>query len=268
MSETSPVLETTPAPTVMQRWRNSEWRCSFTFTTFNNMMSVVDVIIIVAFLVPILYYLSQPISNTPLFITAILISVFNGYQLLLTMFEVGYWWYHYPIFEFGENMPWNKTFGLIKDLFEWAVPPVTVLYFFCGVPSDNLNTSVEQSLYLVTYAYCIYEVITILISIIILLFAGCLICILRKKVEKPLNIPDEKMGTRFTYPDVESHPMESTNANCCVCLEEYKNDEKILSLPCQHHAHDACLTPWIRDKGTCPLCKESVLKETVEEMIK
>jgi hypothetical protein len=48
--------------------------------------------------------------------------------------------------------------------------------------------------------------------------------------------------------------------SCVVCLEKYAPGESIQLLPCMHSFHENCLTPWLRIKATCPVCKSS-LKE-------
>ncbi|KAL9165094.1 hypothetical protein ABFS82_06G149100 [Erythranthe guttata] len=42
---------------------------------------------------------------------------------------------------------------------------------------------------------------------------------------------------------------------CSVCLEQVNAGEVIRSLPCLHQFHVNCIDPWLRQQGTCPVCK-------------
>ncbi|XP_020593845.1 E3 ubiquitin-protein ligase SDIR1 isoform X2 [Phalaenopsis equestris] len=42
---------------------------------------------------------------------------------------------------------------------------------------------------------------------------------------------------------------------CSVCLEQVVAGELIRSLPCLHQFHASCIDPWLRQQGTCPVCK-------------
>ncbi|XP_052206179.1 E3 ubiquitin-protein ligase SDIR1 isoform X2 [Diospyros lotus] len=42
---------------------------------------------------------------------------------------------------------------------------------------------------------------------------------------------------------------------CSVCLEQVTVGELVRSLPCLHQFHATCIDPWLRQQGTCPVCK-------------
>ncbi|XP_020267473.1 E3 ubiquitin-protein ligase SDIR1-like [Asparagus officinalis] len=42
---------------------------------------------------------------------------------------------------------------------------------------------------------------------------------------------------------------------CSVCLEQVNAGELVRSLPCLHQFHTGCIDPWLRQQGTCPVCK-------------
>ncbi|WVZ05642.1 hypothetical protein V8G54_018988 [Vigna mungo] len=42
---------------------------------------------------------------------------------------------------------------------------------------------------------------------------------------------------------------------CSVCLEQVNVGEVLRSLPCLHQFHASCIDPWLRQQGTCPVCK-------------
>ena len=45
---------------------------------------------------------------------------------------------------------------------------------------------------------------------------------------------------------------------CCVCLDNFEDDERVLRLPCRHEFHDVCIAEWLRKHRECPLCKDNV----------
>ncbi|KAF5954231.1 hypothetical protein HYC85_007087 [Camellia sinensis] len=45
---------------------------------------------------------------------------------------------------------------------------------------------------------------------------------------------------------------------CTICLEQVNRGELVRSLPCLHQFHANCIDPWLRQQGTCPVCKLSV----------
>mmetsp|Transcript_1535 Transcript_1535/g.1729 ORF Transcript_1535/g.1729 Transcript_1535/m.1729 type:complete len:228 (+) Transcript_1535:41-724(+) len=47
----------------------------------------------------------------------------------------------------------------------------------------------------------------------------------------------------------------SKHLDCGVCKENYKHDDSVLQLPCNHYFHKDCLMPWLNQTNTCPLCR-------------
>lgn len=49
---------------------------------------------------------------------------------------------------------------------------------------------------------------------------------------------------------------------CPVCQEHAEQGDRILEInECHHMFHEPCLEPWLREKGTCPLCRVSIFGE-------
>eukprot|EP00825_Cyclidium_porcatum_P000380 TRINITY_DN10081_c0_g1_i3.p1 TRINITY_DN10081_c0_g1~~TRINITY_DN10081_c0_g1_i3.p1 ORF type:complete len:277 (-),score=43.03 TRINITY_DN10081_c0_g1_i3:497-1327(-) len=47
---------------------------------------------------------------------------------------------------------------------------------------------------------------------------------------------------------------------CIICISEYKNNDQVLTLPCFHNFHKDCITKWLKQTASCPICKLNLLK--------
>ncbi|XP_014664372.1 PREDICTED: E3 ubiquitin-protein ligase RNF115-like [Priapulus caudatus] len=47
-------------------------------------------------------------------------------------------------------------------------------------------------------------------------------------------------------------------AQCSVCFEDFRLDEAVKKLPCEHCFHEECIVPWLKLHGTCPICRKVV----------
>lgn len=45
---------------------------------------------------------------------------------------------------------------------------------------------------------------------------------------------------------------------CIVCLGEMVEGEEVMSLPCVHTFHPACIRQWLMQSTCCPTCKHSL----------
>lgn len=47
---------------------------------------------------------------------------------------------------------------------------------------------------------------------------------------------------------------------CCICLEEYNDDNPMFRGVCQHHFHLSCLMEWKQRSAACPMCCAETLR--------
>ncbi|KAL2206591.1 hypothetical protein CC79DRAFT_1370005 [Sarocladium strictum] len=47
-------------------------------------------------------------------------------------------------------------------------------------------------------------------------------------------------------------------ADCSICLDNYKEGEVVIFLPCKHWFHDKCVILWLQEHNTCPVCRTPI----------
>lgn len=53
---------------------------------------------------------------------------------------------------------------------------------------------------------------------------------------------------------------EGVNTDCVICLDEFREGEDLLELPCKHLFHKGCVSKWLVErKKICPICKRDVV---------
>ncbi|XP_062210750.1 E3 ubiquitin-protein ligase SDIR1-like [Phragmites australis] len=67
---------------------------------------------------------------------------------------------------------------------------------------------------------------------------------------------DEKKQDGFKADGTSKTPEDELT--CSVCLEQVVVGDLLRSLPCLHQFHVNCIDPWLRQQGTCPVCKHQV----------
>jgi hypothetical protein len=46
---------------------------------------------------------------------------------------------------------------------------------------------------------------------------------------------------------------------CIICYNNFKQNEEIVKLPCNHYFHKSCILNWILVNSNCPLCRNKLL---------
>ncbi|EOA29001.1 hypothetical protein CARUB_v10025254mg [Capsella rubella] len=69
----------------------------------------------------------------------------------------------------------------------------------------------------------------------------------------------------FLYSEVKERRLGIGGAECAVCLCEFEDDETLRLIPiCSHVFHSNCVTVWLSDHSTCPLCRVDLFSESGE----
>jgi len=71
-------------------------------------------------------------------------------------------------------------------------------------------------------------------------------------VSKGINKKDmEKLGE-------EKYKYDINQKECIICMEIFKENEKIRKLKCSHIFHLKCIDGWLENNKSCPICKKDV----------
>ncbi|XP_064481065.1 E3 ubiquitin-protein ligase RLIM-like isoform X2 [Ornithodoros turicata] len=54
--------------------------------------------------------------------------------------------------------------------------------------------------------------------------------------------------------------LASDKRTCHICLEDFKRNNIVRTLPCLHEYHKGCLDKWLKRNSTCPLCRKEALE--------
>ena len=57
--------------------------------------------------------------------------------------------------------------------------------------------------------------------------------------------------------------LDSDKKNCVICLEDFKNREKAIILPCIHLFHKNCIKSWLKKNNSCPICKFKLTRDNL-----
>lgn len=61
-------------------------------------------------------------------------------------------------------------------------------------------------------------------------------------------------GEKFT-PKAQSTSSGCEEDDCSVCIDRLISGQIVVTLPCEHKFHSACLIPWLESHNHCPFCR-------------
>ncbi|KAG5275837.1 hypothetical protein AALO_G00125110 [Alosa alosa] len=47
-------------------------------------------------------------------------------------------------------------------------------------------------------------------------------------------------------------------SDCGICLSDYVEGEQLMTLPCNHNFHRSCVSRWLQQSPTCPVCRTQI----------
>jgi len=58
-------------------------------------------------------------------------------------------------------------------------------------------------------------------------------------------------------------PETCKTKECSICQEDYKQGEILLDLPCDHNFHKNCVTQWLTQHNSCPVCRKPLEAQNI-----
>ena len=90
--------------------------------------------------------------------------------------------------------------------------------------------------------------------------------ILSNRNTHPHNIKKNNKGldaqTIANYPVSKinnANNLSEDKKKCLICLDEFKNGQNSIILPCIHLFHSICIKTWMAKENFCPLCKNKIV---------
>ena len=57
---------------------------------------------------------------------------------------------------------------------------------------------------------------------------------------------------------IKADKLNEENKQCVICIEDFKDNDDAIFLPCFHFFHSKCIKEWLNKTDNCPLCKINV----------
>ena len=75
---------------------------------------------------------------------------------------------------------------------------------------------------------------------------------------------DEEILNELPETKIEDvNKLDPEKKNCIICLEDFKNGDNAIILPCIHIFHTDCIKNWLKTQNTCPICKFKLTGENM-----
>ena len=117
------------------------------------------------------------------------------------------------------------------------------------------------------------EIFNMFFSLIIFTFAGVQLVKCYYKLENYIvnrihrgNQRNQRNNNRRPLNNIDINSLntlvvcdELPDNTCSVCLDEFKDEDVLIKLNCEHIFHKDCLEPWLNDNRNCPLCRRNIV---------
>ncbi|KAL0862719.1 hypothetical protein Bca101_041837 [Brassica carinata] len=82
----------------------------------------------------------------------------------------------------------------------------------------------------------------------------------RARTARGIDAAVVKSFQTFLYSEVKDQRIGRGGVECVVCLCEFQDDDTLSLMPnCYHVYHAGCISVWLSDHSTCPLCRVNLV---------
>ena len=121
------------------------------------------------------------------------------------------------------------------------------------------ETKTDTYLFHILILIILFDWIIIFMYIILSLVTSCCIyfCVgpvkMRKQQSRTITLIEEIAPVRL-YSDYFS----KYNTTCSICLDIFLPNDNVRKPNCGHIFHETCLSDWLRNNNTCPMCRVEI----------
>lgn len=78
---------------------------------------------------------------------------------------------------------------------------------------------------------------------------------------------DEDMIKQYPSSKIKDiNKLTEDKKRCSICLENFKNGDDSIILPCIHIFHAECIKKWMKRKNACPICKSKIDNNEIDDI--
>ena len=70
---------------------------------------------------------------------------------------------------------------------------------------------------------------------------------------------DDETIQNYPISKIKINNLSENKKKCLICLDEFKDGQKSIILPCIHIFHSDCIKKWMKKENFCPLCKNKII---------
>lgn len=64
---------------------------------------------------------------------------------------------------------------------------------------------------------------------------------------------------KIKYPEIVNNfteiELKNVNETCSICIHNFETHTKCIILPCKHFFHKECISKWLEENNSCPVCR-------------